>query len=194
MYKNLFKRVWEILTSPSRTWDKISQNSESENDKKYLTSYFYPLIGLAALTAFINPFIKGYEELDFRATLLVGIQFFIVSFASGFLGFFITAKALNYSFVRWFGVSPDKRKSEMLTAYASTPVLAVSILTHLLSDFFFMKILFIYVIVLVWEATTHFYSLEEPKRGKFTALASVSILALPIIVEKIFLVLLPGLK
>ncbi|MDD4922646.1 MAG: Yip1 family protein [Bacteroidales bacterium] len=192
MYKNLFKRVWEILTSPSKTWDHIAQNPEDE--KKYLSNYFYPLIGLAAFTAFLNPFISGYDDLEFKATLSVGIQFFIVSFASGFFGFFITAKVLNESFVRWFGISSDKRKTEMLTAYASTPVLVISILTRLLSDFFFMKILFFYVIVLVWEATTHFYSLEDSKRGKFTALASISIIAVPTIVEKIFLFLLPGLK
>lgn len=192
MYKNLFKRVWDILVSPSRTWDKIAQTSEDE--KKYLANYFYPLIGLAAFTAFLSPFIKGYENLDFRATLTVGIQFFIVSFASGFFGFFITARLLNYSFVRWFGLSADMNKAERLTAYASTPILLVSVLTRLLSDFFFMKILFFYVIVLVWEATTHFYSLEESKRGKFTALASLSILLAPIVIEKVFLILLPGLN
>jgi len=192
MYKNLFKRVWDILVSPSKTWDKIALDTEDE--KKYLSHYFYPLIGLAAFTAFLNPFISGYEELDFKATLSIGIQFFIVSFASGFFGFFIVAKALDYSFVRWFQMKSDTRKSEMLTAYASTPVLVVSILTRLLSDFFFMKVLFVYVIVLVWESTTHFYSVEDSKRGKFTAISSICILALPIIVEKAFLFLLPGLK
>jgi len=192
MYNNLFKRVWDILVLPSKTWDKIAQNPEDE--KKYLSGYFYPLIGLAAFTAFLNPFISGYEELDFRATLPVGIQFFIVSFASGFFGFFITSKVLNYSFVRWFGIPSDHRKAEMLTAYASTPMLVVSILTRLLSDFFFMKILFFYVIVLAWEATTHFYMVEEAKRGKFTMLAGISILVIPHVVEKVFLLLLPGLK
>lgn len=189
---NLFKRVWEILISPSKTWDKIIQ--ESEGDKKYLTNYFYPLIGLAAFTAFLSPFIKGYEELELKATLLVGIQSFVVTFLSAFLGFFITVRTLNYSFVRWFGIKSDLRKSEMLTAYASTPVLVVSILTRLLSDFFFMKVLFVYVIVLTWEASAHFYSVEESRQGKFTAICSASILVIPYVVEKIFLILLPGLK
>ncbi|HEY5500133.1 MAG TPA: Yip1 family protein, partial [Bacteroidales bacterium] len=156
MYKNLFERIWGILVSPSKTWDIIAQ--DPDNKKKYLTSYFYPLITLVAVTAFLNPFIKGYEELEWKATLLVGLRFFIVSFVSSLIGFFLTAKVLNYSFVRWFGIKSDGRKSEMLTAYASTPVLVVSILTRLLSDFFFMKLLFFYVIVLVWEASTHFYS------------------------------------
>jgi len=192
MYKNLFKRVWDILTSPSKTWDYIAQHPEDE--KKYLSHFFYPLIGLAAFTALINPFISGYEYFDTKATLFQGIQSFIVSFASSFFGFFITAKFLNYGFVRWFGLRSDKRKAEMLTAYSSTPVLVISIFTRLLSDFFFMKILFVYVIVLVWEATAHFYSLEESGRGKFTAFASLCILAVPLIVEKIFLLILPGLK
>jgi len=192
MYKNLFERIWGILVSPSKTWDKIAQ--DPNNKKKYLTSYFYPLITLVAVTAFLNPFIKGYEELEWKATLLVGLRFCIVSFVSSLIGFFLTAKALNYSFVRWFGIKPDGRKSEMLTAYASTPVLVVSILTRLLSDFFFMKLLFFYVIVLVWEASTHFYSIEESKQSKFTTLATLAILAVPFLVEQLFLFLLPGLK
>jgi len=192
MYKNLLRRVWDILTSPSNTWDKITQDSEDE--KKYLYQYFYPLISLAAFTALINPFISGIEYFDTKATFSIGIQSLFASFTSSFLGFFISARFLDYSFVRWFGMRSDKRKAEMLTAYSSTPVLVVSIFTRLLSDFFFMKILFVYVIVLVWEATIHFYSLEESKRGKFTALASLCILVVPFVVEKILLVILPGLK
>jgi len=192
MFNNLFCRVWEILTSPSKTWDKIAQ--ESEEDKRYLTRYFYPLICLVAFTAFLNPFLSGYEALETKAILLIGIQYFIVSFVSSFLGFFLTAKMLDYGFVRWFDQPSDIRKVEMLVAYTSTPVLVVSILTRLLSDFFFMKLLFFYVIVLAWEATARFYSVEESKRGKLTALASVCILATPYLVEKIFLIILPGLK
>lgn len=192
MYKNLFVRVWELLLTPSKTWDNIAQ--DSEDDKKYLSGYFYPLIGLAAFTAFLNPFISGYEELDFRATLIIGIQKFLVSFASVFFGFFVSVKALDYSFVRWFDLPSNNRKAEVLTAYASTPILVVSILTRLLSDFFFMKIFFVYIVVLVWEASIHFYSIEEVKRGKFTATACFIIVALPILIEKIFLLLLPGIK
>ena len=188
----LFKRVWEILVAPSKTWDSISQNSEDK--KKYLTRYFYPLIVAVAFTAFLNPFIKGYEDLEFKDILLVGLRFFIVSLASGVLGFFLTAKVLDYSFVRWFHMKSDRRRAQMLTAFASTPVLVISILTKLISDFFFMNILFFYVVVLVWEASTHFYSVEESKQGRFTTLVCVAILALPLIVEKIFLIILPGLK
>ena len=192
MYKNLFKNALDILVSPSKTWDRLSGDNGGE--KKHLTGYFYPLIAMVAFAAFLSPIIKGYEELEFKAIVIIGLQFFIVSLASSYFGFLITAKLLNFSFVRWFGMKSDSRKAERLTVYASTPVLIVSILTRLLSDFFFMKFLFIYVIVLVWEANSHFYQVEESKRSKFTALASIAILAMPIIVEKVFLVLLPGLK
>jgi len=188
----LIKRVWGLLVSPSKSWDTISQ--ETDVEKKYLTHYFYPLIALVAFTAFLNPFIKGYEEKELKDVLFVGLRFLIVSLTSGVLGFFLTAKVLDYGFVRWFRMKSDSRRAQMLTAYASTPVLVISILTKLISDFFFMNILFFYVVVLVWEASTHFYSVEESKQGRFTTLASVAILALPLIVEKIFLLILPGLK
>lgn len=192
MYRNLFSCVWNILVTPSKTWDEIAL--ENEADKKYLNNYFYPLIGLVAITAFLNPFIMRYEELGFSSTLSVGIQFFIVSFVSSFFGLFVSSKALDYCSVRWFGMASDVHKAEMLTAYASTPVLVTNILTNLVSDFFFMKIFFFYVIVLVWEATTHFYSVEEQKRGKYTALAFIFILVTPILFKRIFLFFLPGLK
>lgn len=181
-----------MLVSPSKTWEIIASSTEGE--KRHLTDYFYPLIGLVAFTAFLNPFIKGHEQLDFRGTLAAGVQFFVVSFASGFFGFFVAARLLNTGLVRWFGQTSDKNKAEVLTVYASTPVLVVSILTRLLSDFFFMKVLFFYVVVLVWDATKHFYSLEESKRGRFTALGSIIILSAPMVVEKVLFILLPGLN
>jgi hypothetical protein len=135
-----------------------------------------------------------YDELGLSPALSIGIQSFIVSFTSSFFGLFISAKALNYCSVRWFGKTSDIQKVEMLIAYASTPVLVVSILTRLLPDFFFMKIFFFYVIVLVWESTAHFYFIEESKRGKYTALAFIVILLVPILIEKLFVFFLPGLK
>jgi len=192
MYKNLFKRVWNILVAPTKTWKEIAL--EAEDDKKYLNNYFYPLIGLAAFTAFLNPFIMKYEELGFSSTMSVAIQSFIVSFISSFFGFFVSTRALNYCSVRWLGMTSDIHKIERLIAYASTPVLVISILTRLLSDFFFMKIFFFYVIVLVWEGTVPLYSMEESKRSKFSVLAFILIIAIPLVIEKLFIIFLPGLK
>jgi len=190
MSKNLFNRIWNLLRYPARSWDDILQ--ESAEDKSYLRKFFYPLAGLAALAAFFSPFIYGEQVVG--ALLKAGIQNGIVTVVSAFAGLFVAARMLNLIFVRWFGLPFDKRKAEILTVYSSTPVLAVSIITRLVRDLFFLKLCFLYVFVIVWEATTHYYAIDERQQGRFTGVSGFVILMTPVLFELILKFILPGLK
>jgi len=178
------------LISPAKAWKVLSE--EPYENKPYLSGFFYPLVGLASLTAFINPFISS--DLAMKEKLTEGIQMFIVTFGSAFFGFFIAARLLDWIFVRWFDQPGGKEKAEVFTAYASAPVLAISIITRLVSEFFFLKIFFLYIFIIIWEAATSLYSIDEKKQGSFTGIAGLIILVSPVILEIILKFLLPGLK
>jgi len=190
MYKTLFQRLWILLSFPAKAWKIVAE--ESYENKPYLSGFFYPLVGLASLTAFINPFISS--DLAIREKLTEGIQMFIVSFGSAFFGFFIASRLLDWVFVRWFAQSPGREKAEVLTAYASAPVLAISIITRLVSEFFFLKIFFLYIFIIIWEASSSLYSIDEKKQGNFTGIAGLVILVSPVLLEIALKFLLPGLK
>ena len=190
MYKKIFRRLWDLLSTPAKAWNVIAQ--ETHDNKPYLSDFFYPLVGLASLTAFINPFIP--PDLTFFEMLSEGIQSAIVVFGSAFLGLIMSTRILDWAFVRWFDQPSDKDKVEVLVAYSSAPVLAISILTRLISEFFFMKVFFLYIFIVIWEGATSFYSIDEKQQGRFTGMAGCVILASPWLIEFILKLLLPGLK
>lgn len=190
MNKSLFSRLWLVLTSPQKAWKVISD--EGTDDKNYLSSYFYPLIGLTSLTAFISPFI--FNDATFKDNLTTGMMSFAVAFSSVFFGYYASARVLERIYIKVFNIDQGLSKVEILTAYSLSPVLAVSIITRLVSEFFFLKIIFLYIFILIWESTTHFYNVDEKKQGLFTAISGLVILILPEVIEFILKLVLPGLK
>jgi len=184
----LFERLWNWLSSPAQCWQQVKQ----EPDKSYLNDYFYPLVGLASLAAFFHPFIG--DDLPVRIHVAEGIELFLIAFAAAFGGMFLAARLLSRLFSARFGQPMDDRKSEMLAVYASTPMLAVNILTRLVQELFFLNILYLYTFVIVWEAATHFYAIDRKKQTSFTLLAGGLIILAPLVLEWLLKFLLPGLK
>lgn len=190
MNKSLFIRLWMLLSAPQKAWKAITE--EPLENKPYLSGFFYPLLGLSSLTAFINPFLSG--DLAFKESLSEGIMSFVVTFSSAFFGLFIAARILDWVFMRWFNQPKGIEKAEILTAYALSPVLAVSIITRLISEFFFLKIFFLFIFIIIWEASSSFYQIEEKKQGAFTGIAGLIILVTPVLLEIALKLVLPGLN
>lgn len=190
MYKNLFILLWRIIRFPADVWKEIAETPETK--KSYLSDFFYPLVGLASFAAFISCFFDG--DLLFKQQLTQAIQLFVVSFAALFGGFFLSSRVLNWAFVRWFGLPSRLDKAEMLTVYAQAPVLAVSVLTQLIAELFFLKLLFLYVFAIVWEAAINYYEIPPKLQGRFTLLAGAVILVSPQLIEIFLKLMLPGLK
>jgi hypothetical protein len=188
MNKTLFVQWWNWLIAPALSWEQVKQ----EADKSYLRDFFYPLVGLASLAAFFHPFLEN--DLPFRVQLSEGIQLFLVAFASAFGGMFLAARLLSKLFYSRYGQSMDDRKSEMLAVYAASPILAVNILTRLVQELFFFKILYLYTFVIVWEASTHFYAIDRKNQTSFTLLAGGLIILAPLLLEGLLKNLLPGLN
>jgi len=190
MNKSLFSRIWLVLTSPQKAWKVISD--EGIGDKTYLSNYFYPLVGLTSLTAFISPFF--FVDTTFKENLTTGMMSFAVAFSSVFFGYYASARILERIYIKVFNINQGLSKVEILTAYSLSPVLAVSIITRLVSEFFFLKIIFLYIFILIWEATSHFYNVDEKKQGLFTAISGLVILVIPELIEIVLKLVLPGLK
>lgn len=189
MLVSSFKRLWVLLISPQKAWKMVSQESFSK--KTYLTGFFYPLVALSCITSFVNPFISG-EDAGLRAKATGGFEMFIITFISTIIGYFISANLLNKIFRKWFGQNPGKFKAEILTAYSLAPVLAISIVTRLISEFFFLKIFFLYIFIIIWEAATGFYNVDEKKQGLFTGVTGLIILVIPVLIEILLKLLMPA--
>jgi hypothetical protein len=190
MYKNLFIRLWQVVRYPANVWKDVSETTDTK--KSYLSEFFYPLVGLASFAAFISCFFGS--DLAFKQQIMRGVQLFAVSFGSLFAGFFLSSRVLNWAFVRWFGLPSRPDKAELLTVYSQAPVLAISVLTQLIAELFFLKLLFLYVFAIVWEAAINYYEIPPKLQGRFTLLAGAVILVSPQLIEIALKLLLPGLK
>lgn len=59
-YKELFNKMMLVLGSPSKAWETIRDEEESE---ELLTSYVYPLIAICGIALFVGLFFgNGVEE------------------------------------------------------------------------------------------------------------------------------------
>lgn len=183
-------RLWLVVRYPANAWKEVLETSDTK--KTYLSDFFYPLMALSSLAAFISCFFDG--DVVFKQRLSEGIQLFIVSFAALFGGFFLSSRVLDQVFVRWFKLPSNLEKTEMLTVYAQAPVLAVSVLTQLFAELFFLKLLFLYVFAIVWEAAINYYNMPAKLQGRFTLLSGAVILLSPQLIEIVLRLLLPGLK
>lgn len=190
MNKAFFRRIWRIITTPAAAWKEIT--ADTAENKPYLSAYFYPLLALVGLAAFLSPFVHFQEV--FRVELGLGIQSFIRIFAAFFASYFLSSFVLDRLFVRWLGLAPDKIKVEKLCVYSLTPLLLVRFFTFLVKDFFFLYIFVVYTVYIVWEASGGLYEMPGRQRGRFTALTSVVITLSPVLIEFILIKLLPGLS
>ncbi|MDD2560410.1 MAG: hypothetical protein PHE04_07085 [Bacteroidales bacterium] len=190
MNKAFFRRIWRIITAPAAAWKEIT--AETAENKPYLSAYFYPLLALVGLAAFLNPFIHSQEA--FRVELGQGIQTFIRVFTAYFASFFLSSLVLDRLFVSWLGLTPGKIKAEKLCVYSLTPLLLVRFFTFLVKDFFFLYIFVVYTVYIVWEASGGLYEMPNRLRGRFAALTTLVIMLSPILIEFILIKLLPGLS
>ncbi|MCK9299993.1 MAG: YIP1 family protein [Bacteroidales bacterium] len=189
MNKAFFRRIWRIITAPAAAWTEITE--ETAENKPYLSAYFYPLLAMVGIAAFLNPFIHAQE--NFRIELGQGIQTFIRVFTAYFASYFLSSLVLDRLFVRWLGMDADKVKAEKLSVYALTPLLLVRIFTFLIKDLFFLYIFVVYTVFIVWEASGRLYVMPNKQRGRFTALTTLVLLLSPVLIEFILIKLLPGL-
>ncbi len=190
MNKAFFRRIWRIITVPAATWSEISD--ESVENKPYLSTYYYPLLGLVGFAAFLSPFL--HSELSFRESLGQGIMIFIRVFTAYFAAYYLSSFALFHVFVQGLNLLPDKTKAEKLSVYALTPLLLIRIFTYLVKDLFFLYIFVVYTVYLVWEAADSLYAVPNKQKGVFTALATPVLLLAPFLIEWVLKLVLPGLS
>lgn len=190
MNRTQWKYLWQILFSPSTTWQKIEADTDT---KAYRQQYYYPLVGILALSAMMQVFIQadGYPFAQLIGKAFVAIVLILLSYG---IGFYIAQWLLNLGFSSFFGLESDRTKAGKLYVYAITPVLLVRTMTSLLQDLFFLYIFSVYIVYLLWLAAGQLYRLDEKMQSRFTFFSTMVILLSPMLVELFLKILLPVLK
>lgn len=180
-YKSLFKRVFALITTPSKEWEEIArENSVSQ----VMSGFVYPLIGLCCTSVFLGSFIgNGITRESLGPALMMACGYGVALFAS----FFLSAYVIGVIDERYLKRTRNKLLSYQLVGYSMVVLFVLNVIVGLFSEFLVLKwLLQFYTLKIVWEGTDLLMKVEDSKRLTYTILVSVVVLASPVIIQKVF--------
>jgi len=125
---DLFERIKNIMLTPKTEWPAIE--AEPTSVAKLYTGYVMPLAALAALMSFVRMSVIGISlpfSGVFRAPLLSGLVYALVSFGFGLLGLYLVGLIIS-GLAPTFSGERNQRQALKTAAYAVTPAWISSVL------------------------------------------------------------------
>lgn len=111
-YKDLFKRVIALISSPAKVWEEISRE---EDRRKVLGAFVYPMIGLCGLSVFIGTFIGNTEGV---AAFQIAMTRCCAIFVSLFGGYFLAAYAIDQLGKKLLGREDQYELNQQFVGYS----------------------------------------------------------------------------
>lgn len=180
-YKELFTRLYTLLTSPKRAWTEITVESPRRD---VMATFVYPLIALEGLVVLLSAFIhEGLKRDVYQPALMEMLSCCIALFG----GFFLASYLLDMLSQKYLGRSADMPLAQLFVGYAMGAVFVADVLVVLFPQFFIFKwVLLFYVCYIVWEGSEVIWGVDEDKRLVFMAIASAAIVFSPVIIRMVF--------
>jgi hypothetical protein len=196
MYKELFRIILSLISRTGQTWKELAQKEEKDGDDDFEARFVYPLIGLAAASAFTGVWLTEKEfHLEYALKLSVRAA------VSYFGGFHLAAWLLNEVRKSFFRQPDNLKLCRRFAGYASAPMLAVYTVFALvplfpLLDFRFLRVLmlYLYTAYIVWEGALSYMNTDGRFRMRFTMLASLLIVLTPELINGVLFILMPGMR
>ena len=187
MSTDLFKTAISLIFKPSDTW-KILNEKHVDDQKSFLSGYFYPFIGLIALAAFVGVLFTR-KEFDLQIALKESILLFL----SVFGGFFLASYLLNEVWYSLFHRERNMKLCQCFVGYSSSLIYVLNIVLSLLPEFFFMRFFVLYTFYMVWEGAIPYMEVNESEQFKFVGISTLIIVLAPFVIEYMLGRLMPGL-
>ena len=181
-YKDLFKTVISLISSPAKAWEEINLE---EDKRKVFMAFVYPMIGLCGLSYLIGSLItngwSGPESFQIAMT-----DCCVVAVAL-FGGYFLAAYGINELRVRLCGFDNDMPLAQQFSGYALVVTFIIWIMNGVMPDFAIIGWIFqFYIVYVVWEGAPIIMKIQENRRFQFTILSSLLLLLCPVLIKFIF--------
>lgn len=141
------------------------------------------------ITAFLGVL---FTQKEFNLEL--ALKSSIRTLVSTFGGFYLSAYIMNEIWKGFFKRPDDMRLWQRFVGYSSALMFALNVLLTLLPEFFFLRIFVLYTFYIIWEGAEPYLGVEDASRLKFTSIATAVILVMPIAIELLLSLLMPGLS
>lgn len=180
-YKELFKRIIVLISSPAKAWEEISKEEDRRN---VLGAFVYPLIGLCGLSVFIGTLIGNAQEVSLAFQLAMTRCCAI--FVSLFGGFFLAAYAIGLLGKKLLGREDRYELNQQFVGYSMVVTFVLDIISGLFSISLLHWILQFYTVFVVLEGARRLIKVERIKLTPYTLIASVIIIVCPALIATVF--------
>lgn len=180
-YKNIFKLVFLLISSPAKAWEDICVK---EDRGRVISDYVYPMIGFCGIAWFAGSIVRrGWSTpMAFQSAMIDCCGIAVALFG----GFFLASFLINRYLTRWFQLSASPLEGYVLTGYAMTVIFIAHIVTGIYPNMqAIAMIVQLYTFVIVYEGAEHVMKLES-QRMPFTIASSIVILGCPFLIEFIY--------
>lgn len=170
-YKFLYHRIKYIILDPVKAWDEI--HSDNRPIKDVRNSFFFPLITLVAIAAFIGSVIFANTGLSVIYSILVGIKYFLllclVIYATAFI-----FREITYA----MDMGRDFTISFKMIVYSIAPFLICQMVSRIFESFIFINILALYGLYIFWIGAEKMLNPPEQKKMPMLIAATLTMIGL----------------
>ncbi|MDR3340124.1 MAG: YIP1 family protein [Candidatus Symbiothrix sp.] len=194
MYKRLFILLFNLISHPAQSWKEQAEEQDINNENFY-KSYLYPVVGTIALLSFLGNLWAGMApDLAVKNIIEQALKTVLREALAYFAGFYLVSYLLSLILSKYFACKPGKYICERFTGYASAVVYAVAMASALFPFLLFIRyLLMLFAAYTVWQGAIHYLRIKEEYLTKFTIFASILIVLSPLLIQRLLLLMMPGL-
>jgi hypothetical protein len=169
-FKFLVNSIRKIFRNPVSAWGEIySDNKTVSYIRRRL---LFPLVILAALSAFLGSLLFTRTELLKAFSALTGIKYFILIYVV----IYVTALILR-EITKVLGLGRDFGLSFKLITYSSLPFLICQIVSRLFESFIFVNVLALFGLYIFWTGMEKLLIPPEKRKIPLLIVATVTFIA-----------------
>lgn len=186
-FKFLWNRITNLIIDPDKAWRTIYTENRPVGFVR--TSFFFPLLIMVALSAFLGSLLFMNTGVSEAYSVLAGIKYFIL--------FFVVIYGTTFLFrkiIKSIDLNTNFTTAFKIILFSLTPLLLCQIISRLFESFIFINILSLYGLYIFWTGTEIMLKPPENKRipmlisvtAGFIALFAITSWLLNLLLDKIY--------
>lgn len=179
-YKELFDRAVLLISSPAKAWECIMDEGDN---KKVMSGFVYPMIGICGLSVFIGTFIGNTAG---ASAFQIAMTRCCATFVSLFGGFFLAAYLINLLGKHLLGREEELELNQRFVGYAMVVTFVLEAISGLFSISLLHWVLQFYTVFVVYEGARTLMDVEEKDLTRYSLIASVIVIVCPSLIATVF--------
>lgn len=181
-----FKFIFSVFSSPAKSLGAEYLGSLFAGRKPF--KVFVLPMAFVAFIATILGLLFSFSDNSVDIMVLKALfRFFIL-----LLSYYLICICIKWITQRWFDISLSMHDMELFVVSLMTVTFTVQILTSLFPMLFFFNFVYIYIAYLVWLLMDTLVPIQENSKNRYIVIVTLCVIGMPLLVEKVLLLLIPN--